>query len=1067
MADSTARPAVPTLEITEAAGKADGDPEPYVPNGAAASAGEGGAQLAPPGSGSPTGEGPRPRRSSLKKRSVGEVPTEKKSVSFTSMPSEKTIANASDCLQIMQNGTELIKIRSNVRQYQRLFLLDQGSGAIRWQPSKKGDKARIPVESIKEVRRGKHTDTFRHVGVQYPDECSFSIIHGNEFETLDLVAYTPDEANIWITGLTCLISQGDSRAGENAIEATEEVKETLRDTWLKKSFRSLDKSNSGFLESDQIISLAMQLDCDISIARVKHKLKELSVSRGEDNTNAKLKVSSSEFVELFKEVSTRPEIYFLMVRYGCRDFLTAGDLHLFLEAEQGTSNVTKEKCLEIISTFEPSEEGRERGQIGIDGFTKYLLSSECDIFDEEHSKIHQDMTHPLSHYYVFSSHDSYLLPGVEYVPSLNAYARLLQRGCRYVELVCWDGEHGDDEPLVCHHPSETTRLRFKSVVEIIAQYAFQASDYPLIIGIDNHCCEEQQIKIVNYIAAAFGDMLVRSIVEEGGVQLPSPYDLKKKVLVMGKKNVLPMTSTQSSSSLSSTNDMQNALSTVKVKREKGRPPLCKELADLIVLCKSDKIEDLPTSASESCAQYVCSFSQSGAIRLAVSFPEEFVNYNKKYMSEVHPDSNKDEDAINYNPQDYWNCGCQIVTVNYHMPGLMTDLNDGRFLENGSCGYVLKPSIMRDEIAYFSANTREGLPGVTPQILHVRIISGQQFPKPRGSTAKGDIIDPYIVLEIFGIPADCVEARTRAVPQNGYNPVFDESFEFQINFPEVALVRFVVLDEEFIGDDFIGQCTIPFECLQTGYRHIRLMSSTGDQLESATLFVHIAITNKRGGGKPTKRGLSVKKSKKRPEYTSLRNVGVRIIDDCFKGATPPLQEAAKLRENVQVAMTTFKESCGVPQISTLMQCVRTLISRFTATGDVSIVLKGDGQFPILEASGNAPEVLKKALSAFDVVVSTGCSLVDKADSLRQEMLDRRKAGLDFHEKLQELSSKEGLKGRKLTRALENFAWNIRVLQGQADLIQAAKNECLDNMKQVQETAVATGVIVETKAETKPT
>jgi len=67
MADSTARPAVPTLEITEATGKADGDPEPYVPNGAAASAGEGGAQLAPPCTGSPTGEGPRPRRSSLKK----------------------------------------------------------------------------------------------------------------------------------------------------------------------------------------------------------------------------------------------------------------------------------------------------------------------------------------------------------------------------------------------------------------------------------------------------------------------------------------------------------------------------------------------------------------------------------------------------------------------------------------------------------------------------------------------------------------------------------------------------------------------------------------------------------------------------------------------------------------------------------------------------------------------------------------------------------------------------------------------------------------------------------------
>ena len=53
---------------------------------------------------------------------------------------------------------------------------------------------------------------------------------------------------------------------------------------------------------------------------------------------------------------------------------------------------------------------------------------------------------------------------------------------------------------------------------------------------------------------------------------------------------------------------------------------------------------------------------------------------------------------------------------------------------------------------------------------------------------------------------------------GYNPIFDESFEFQINLPEAALVRFSVLDDDFIGDEFIGQYTIPFECMQTGECH---------------------------------------------------------------------------------------------------------------------------------------------------------------------------------------------------------------------------------------------------------
>lgn len=65
------------------------------------------------------------------------------------------------------------------------------------------------------------------------------------------------------------------------------------------------------------------------------------------------------------------------------------------------------------------------------------------------------------------------------------------------------------------------------------------------------------------------------------------------------------------------------------------------------------------------------------------------------------------------------------------------------------------------------------------------------------------MDPYVYVEIHGIPVDCTERRTRTVTQNGDNPIFDESFEFQINLPELAMVRFVVLDDDFIGDEFIG------------------------------------------------------------------------------------------------------------------------------------------------------------------------------------------------------------------------------------------------------------------------
>lgn len=49
------------------------------------------------------------------------------------------------------------------------------------------------------------------------------------------------------------------------------------------------------------------------------------------------KIEKSHFVDLYKEIGTRPEVYFLMVRYANKDYLSCQDLRLFLETEQGVS----------------------------------------------------------------------------------------------------------------------------------------------------------------------------------------------------------------------------------------------------------------------------------------------------------------------------------------------------------------------------------------------------------------------------------------------------------------------------------------------------------------------------------------------------------------------------------------------------------------------------------------------------------------------------------------------------------------------------------------------------------
>lgn len=129
-----------------------------------------------------------PRRSSIiKDPSVQKVGGgRKKTVSFSSMPSEKKVSSAADCLAFMQGGCELKKIRPNSRVYCRFYTLEPDLTCLRWEPSKKdGERARLDVSSIREVRTGKSTETFLHNGPlseHLAEEAAFSIIHGDEYQ---------------------------------------------------------------------------------------------------------------------------------------------------------------------------------------------------------------------------------------------------------------------------------------------------------------------------------------------------------------------------------------------------------------------------------------------------------------------------------------------------------------------------------------------------------------------------------------------------------------------------------------------------------------------------------------------------------------------------------------------------------------------------------------------------------------------------------------------------------------------------------------------------------------------
>lgn len=63
-----------------------------------------------------------------------------------------------------------------------------------------------------------------------------------------------------------------------------------------------------------------------------------------------------------------------------------------------------------------------------------MRSPTGDIFNPEHNQVNQDMTQPLSNYFIATSHNTYLTGDQLLSQSrVEMYAYVLQAGCRCVE----------------------------------------------------------------------------------------------------------------------------------------------------------------------------------------------------------------------------------------------------------------------------------------------------------------------------------------------------------------------------------------------------------------------------------------------------------------------------------------------------------------------------------------------------------------------------------------------------------------------------------------------------------
>lgn len=120
--------------------------------------------------------------------------------------------------------------------------------------------------------------------------------------------------------------------------------------------------------------------------------------------------------------------------------------------------------------------------------------------------------------------------------------------CSGLTVDIYDGEQ---EPMIFHGKTFTSKVSLREVCQTIAKYGFVGSPYPIIISAEVHCGLVGQDMIAEIMIKEFGDALVRAPVDpEGGVrererieQLLSPEELRGKILLKAKNLNLGRTET--------------------------------------------------------------------------------------------------------------------------------------------------------------------------------------------------------------------------------------------------------------------------------------------------------------------------------------------------------------------------------------------------------------------------------------------------------------------------------------------------------------------------------------------
>ncbi|CAN4101644.1 unnamed protein product [Withania somnifera] len=447
--------------------------------------------------------------------------------------------------------------------------------------------------------------------------------------------------------------------------------------------------------------------------------------------------------------------------------MSVDKFHRFLIEVQKEKNASLEDAQAIINNHTG---------IQLDAFFKCLFSDINPPLDPKLG-IHHDMTAPLSHYYIYTGHNSYLTGNqlnsdCSDVPIIHA----LQRGVRVIELDIWPNSEKDD-----------------------------------IDVLHGKCLKE----------------------------LPSPNLLKKRVMISTKPPKEYLQSLEVKEKDDSKKEAEGDVS--EGEDDEGDPKSEKNAASeykrLIAIHAGKGKGGLSDwlRIDQNIVRRL-SLSEQELEKAVDTHGEEIVRFTQQNLLRIYPKGTR-VDSSNYDPFVGWMHGAQMVAFNMQGYGRSLWLMHGMFRANGACGYVKKPDLLlsagpNNEV--FDPTTN--FPVKT--ILKVTLYMGNGWDKDFDQTHFDTYSPPdfYAKVGIAGVPADEVKKKTKTMDDN-WIPSWDEQFEFPLTVPELALLRIKVLDYNLSDkDEFAGQTCLPVAELRQGIRAVPLYDRKGEKYSSVKLLM---------------------------------------------------------------------------------------------------------------------------------------------------------------------------------------------------------------------------------------